>query len=98
MNEWRFLFFTILFQFSVGAFILLEYTRANALSDNSLPTDYFKKPYIIIGGTLILSLFFSVFHLGSPFRALYSIANIEDSWLSREILFVGLLLFYSLSA
>jgi Fe-S-cluster-containing dehydrogenase component len=33
---------------------------------------------------------FSLFHLGKPFRAWRAVANIRQSWLSREIFFLGL--------
>lgn len=40
----------------------------------------------------LLASGFSLFHLGKPFRAWRAIANVRNSWISREILFLGLFL------
>ncbi len=49
--------------------------------------------FILLG---IVGALLSTFHLGKPFRALRSVANVKSSWLSREILLFTL--FFSLSA
>jgi len=89
MHEWPLLFFTLLFQFSVGAFIFVEYIGIQSGNATSGFSEIHRKAYLISGAALALSLLFSVFHLGSPFRALNSLLNLESSWLSREIFFVS---------
>ncbi|MFO7681792.1 MAG: DmsC/YnfH family molybdoenzyme membrane anchor subunit [Chloroflexota bacterium] len=88
-REWALIIFTILGQMSVGAFVVLGFVHffamrkagaeeADRLSDRAL---------LAIGPVLILGMFASLFHLGNPLNAYKAIANIETSWLSREILF-----------
>lgn len=80
--------FTVLAQMSVGAFVVLGvinvlarlagYSTA-AIDEISDPAAY------AIGGTLVLGLIASVFHMHDVFHVLYVFRHIDSSWLSREI-------------
>jgi len=43
----------------------------------------------------ISAMIFSIFHLGHPLKAAQSLNNLSSSWLSREILFMLLFLFFN---
>lgn len=88
-KEWALIIFTVLAQMSVGSFVVLGFihflTRRSAgteaadrMSDRAL---------LAIGPVLILAMIASLFHLGNPLNAPRAIANLANSWLSREILF-----------
>jgi anaerobic dimethyl sulfoxide reductase subunit C (anchor subunit) len=73
---------------SVGTFVVLGIVNtlarrkygvkaADTLSDRAL---------LAIGPVIILAFIASLFHLGSPLAAYRAVANLGNSWLSREIL------------
>jgi anaerobic dimethyl sulfoxide reductase subunit B (iron-sulfur subunit) len=72
--------FTLLVQMAVGAFWAAQWmTEAIPLI-----------PYLLIGACLGLGGFFSFAHLGAKRNAWRAPFHLKKSWLSREILFVGL--------
>jgi Fe-S-cluster-containing dehydrogenase component len=73
-NEWPLVFFTLIFAFLSGWIYAFE-------SEESIILKFI---FIASG---VLGILLSTFHLGKPFRASNSIANLRTSWLSREILF-----------
>jgi anaerobic dimethyl sulfoxide reductase subunit C (anchor subunit) len=88
VREWALIAFTILTQMSVGAFVVLGVVhffalqragqeQADRLSDRAL---------LAIGPVIVLALVVSLFHLGNPLNAYRAVANLDTSWLSREIL------------
>ncbi len=88
VREWSLIAFTILSQMSVGAFVVLGFVHffaarkageaeADRLSDRAL---------LAIGPVIVLALLVSLFHLGNPLNAYRAVANVGQSWLSREIL------------
>jgi len=88
IREWALIAFTILSQMSVGAFVVLGLVHffaarkageaeADRLSDRAL---------LAMGPVVVLALVVSLFHLGNPLNAYRAVANIGQSWLSREIL------------
>lgn len=81
--------FTVLAQMSVGAFIVLGVinvlarlrgTSTAVLDEVSDPAAY------AIGGTLILGLGASMFHMNDVFNVLNVFRHFDSSWLSREII------------
>lgn len=89
VKEWALIAFTILTQMSVGAFVVMGIVHlfvarkagreeADRMSERVL---------VAIGGTLILGMVASLFHLGNIFDAPKSLNNLGSSWLSREIVF-----------
>lgn len=88
VGNWSLVAFTILSQMSVGTFLVLGgihfFARrkagakaADQLSDRAL---------MAIGPVIILAFIASLFHLGNPLNAYRAVANLDTSWLSREIL------------
>lgn len=72
--------FTLLAQIAVGAFWAAQWMT------ESIPLI----PYLLIGACLGLGGFFSFAHLGAKRNAWRAPFHLKKSWLSREILFVGL--------
>ncbi|NVO09528.1 MAG: 4Fe-4S binding protein [Bacteroidales bacterium] len=79
-HEWPLVFFTLIFAFLSGWIYAFESATSIMLKS-------------LFVATSILAILLSTFHLGKPFRASHSIANLKTSWLSREILFC--VLFFS---
>ena len=92
-NDWSLIFFTLLAQLSVGVvvfFTVLFY--ANSQQFNGLQSaGVFKSPVFIALLAIAIATFISFFHLGHPAHAFHSVNNLGNSWLSKEILGVGLL-------
>jgi anaerobic dimethyl sulfoxide reductase subunit C (anchor subunit) len=88
LREWALIIFTILAQMSVGAFCVLGLVHAYALRKyGSEEADRLSdRALLAIGPVLVLGIAASFLHLGNPLNAPRAIANVADSWLSREIL------------
>lgn len=82
-DERPLVFFTLLAQMAVGAFI--------TLGGFALPLAAYaaRLPVFGVGLVMLAALLASLLHLGSPQRAYRAIANWRTSWLSREILSAG---------
>lgn len=91
MHEWPLLIFTLVMQASIGCLVISTLCTFRILSgiDNKLTIDIIKTPLFLAFGLGIIGSFASVFHLGNPFHAIYSVLNVTYSWMSREILFTG---------
>lgn len=89
--------FTALAQAAVGMvllFLFLPVRATNTIASDNIICDRLSRP----GGFALavalvlfgLGVLFSFLHLSDPLISFYSITNLKTSWLSREILFVGL--------
>ena len=88
VHEWALVAFTILSQMSVGTFLVLGvvhfFARRSAGAETTEQlTDI---ALLAIGPVIILAFIASLFHLGNPLNAYRAVANLDSSWLSREIL------------
>jgi anaerobic dimethyl sulfoxide reductase subunit C (anchor subunit) len=83
-REWPLIGFTLLTQTAVGAFWALAGAEAYFGAEGPVFLDGRALFVILVlaGAGPLLSLF----HLGKPFRAPNALANLGESWLSREIL------------
>lgn len=96
VREWALIAFTILSQMAVGSFIVLGVVHFFAARKwGEAEADRFSdRALLAIGPVLVLGTLASLFHLGNPANAYRAIANLGNSWLSREIftnlLFIGL--------
>ena len=95
-RDWSLVFFTTLSQWSVGIIVCL--TWLTCFSDN---VAIFIKTGLSPGNPVLLALLLigvattsSFLHLGNPSNAPKALNNLSGSWLSREILAIGI---YSLS-
>lgn len=96
-DNWPLIVFTLVMQFSVGVILLYDLFLLVpvALKKERLPLRFqlFVLVALITAG---IGIVFSLLHLGTPANAMKTLSNLNNSWLSREILFVliysGLLL------
>jgi anaerobic dimethyl sulfoxide reductase subunit B (iron-sulfur subunit) len=90
-GETSLLIFTFLAQTAIGAFWAAQWmfiTLWNLVQfDSRLLV---RIPYLIIGACLGIGGFSSFAHLGKKSNAWRALTNLNKSWLSREILYVGL--------
>jgi len=83
--------FTLLGQMAVGAFLATQWIYkplSGLISDDVMLLELL--PYILIGACLGLAVFFSFAHLGTKRNAWRVLSHLRKSWLSREVLFLGL--------
>lgn len=92
MKKLSLILFTIFSQMAVGAFCVLWGLQLNYSSqlETTLLEHITLAPLLIAVATMVMSLLFSLLHLGSPTIAYKAIINLRSSWLSREILFAVL--------
>ncbi|WP_407310103.1 dimethyl sulfoxide reductase anchor subunit family protein [Desulfosporosinus sp. SB140] len=89
-EEWPLMMFTLISQLAIGSFIILVFVRAFlAKQDAPMAMKLTNPGFKAVGALMVLSLVFSLFHLGTPSGAYRSILNLGSSWLSREILTAG---------
>lgn len=84
-NEWSLVLFTLLVQTSVGLLVVSEAAR---LADGpSRPLLSWQNPLACAFSGLGLLL--SLTHLGTPLHSVFTVLNLGNSWLSREIMATG---------
>lgn len=93
-NEWSLIGFTLISQLSVGFIFLanISYFLNNSMSS----AIWWKSPELLILILLGIAGLISLLHLGNPVNAPKSINNLSSSWISREILALGVLVFFLL--
>ncbi len=85
-RDWSLVFFTVLTQAAVGAFLVLQalrYLEPRRGAREGLPL-----PSVL--AVLSAGLLAALFHLATPLQAARAIVNFPTSWLSREIVFGSL--------
>lgn len=94
-TEWPLIIFTLFTQMAVGTYMVLVILRSLLAQKADLQTAAKLTNFglLAVGPITAVALLLSLFHLGSPLIAFYSIANLGSSWLSREILFSALFFF-----
>lgn len=78
---WSLVGFTILAQAAAGLMMLCP------LADNKPES---RTPALVAVVLLAVAAVLSMAHLSSPLRSVFTILNVQDSWLSREIVCLGL--------
>jgi len=91
-NDWSLIFFTLLAQISVG--IIIAITVLNFYQPSSLQSFrdgiVIQSPHFIALIALAVATVISFFHLGYPAHAFNAANNLSTSWLSREIMGIGI--------
>ena len=91
-GHWPLVVFTILVQTAVGTFLFTE--GMDAFFSGSLgfitARSFRFRSRLTVLGLSIAAVAASVFHLGKPGNFVHSLSNLKASWLSREILLLGL--------
>lgn len=89
-SEWSLVFFTLLGQFSAGLVFCLLVFRISGLQHKISYSDKILKSGIYIAtASMIIALVISFLHLSAPLSSVYALSNLNQSWLSREILMVS---------
>ena len=86
MGERSLVAFTLLVQTACGALIGLAGVQLLGSSDVLGPLSF-----VVVGLLLLVAAVVSTLHLGAPRRALNAARNLRHSWLSREIVCLGLM-------
>ncbi len=90
-SETSLIVFTLLAQMAVGAFWSAQWMFTLLWNLVEFDAWLFRLvPYLIIGACLGIGGFFSFAHLGAKRNAWRALTHLRKSWLSREILYVGL--------
>lgn len=90
-GEWALILFTLLVQTAVGAYIFAGLTQLklkHKLEKEKLHA-VLSPVYYGVGILIALGMVASITHLGTPTNAPNAILNLGSSWLSREIMFLG---------
>jgi anaerobic dimethyl sulfoxide reductase subunit B (iron-sulfur subunit) len=91
LEEFPLIAFTLIAQMAVGAFVIMNWMFGMfwaLIQSDAMP--YQLITLLIIGAMIGVSGMFSFAHLGTKKNAWRGIMHLKKSWLSREILFVGL--------
>ena len=90
-NEWPLVAFTIIAQLALGMLLVCLGLNGYLVSKAGLEIagDVARHVVFIAAPLLILSLFFSLLHLGTPGKAVKTVRNLGSSWLSREAFLMG---------
>jgi anaerobic dimethyl sulfoxide reductase subunit C len=88
-NQWSLIVFTLIMQLSVGIILLYDLFLLVpvALKKEKLPLR-FRLVLLVALILAVIGMVFSILHLGNPSAAVKTLANLNNSWLSREILLV----------
>ncbi len=91
-NDWSLIIFTLLTQMSVGIILVLTvlYFYPQSSLQPFCEGIVILSPHFIALAAIVLATFISFLHLGYPANAFNAANNFASSWLSREILGIGL--------
>lgn len=84
-SDWSLVLFTVLVQSAVGIVVITEAARLFAGANGSTLRWQTPVACVMTGIGLVMSLS----HLGTPMHSVFTIMNLGNSWLSREILSVS---------
>lgn len=85
-HEYSLIFFTVLAQTAVGAYLLIS-ARALIKGHDVDQINSYKVPMFVLWAIMGLGFLFSLTHLGSPLRAFNSFNQLGSAWLSNEVFF-----------
>jgi len=90
-SETPLILFTLLGQMAVGGCWAMQWLFNFIWLANDSPNIYFRGiPIIVVGFSLVLAVLVSFLHLGAKHNAWRTLGNLGKSWLSREILLLGI--------
>ncbi len=90
-NEWPLVAFTIMAQLALGMLVVCPGLNGYLVSKAGveIAAEVAKHVVFMAAPLLIISLFFSLLHLGAPGKAVKAVRNLGSSWLSREAFLMG---------
>ena len=90
-SQWPLVAFTIIAQLALGMLLVCLGLNAYLVSKAGveIAREVARQVVFIAAPLLIISLFFSLLHLGTPGKAVKAVRNLGSSWLSREAFLMG---------
>ena len=88
LHEWPLVLFTLTVQLAVGLHLAFLATLSLLRAGHPAGSPGREGPFLLVGVLVAASLAVSLLHLGAPMSAVHALSNLEESWLSREILMV----------
>ncbi|MFB3852315.1 MAG: dimethyl sulfoxide reductase anchor subunit family protein [Vicinamibacterales bacterium] len=85
LRDWSLVAFTLLMQTSVGILLVVAALPLVAGRQAASPANRLAGPVAVATVAGIAALAISLLHLGRPLQAWLAVANVQRSWLSREI-------------
>lgn len=85
-HEYSLIFFTVLAQTAVGAYLLIS-ARSLVMGFDEEKINSYKMPMFALWVIMGVGFLFSITHLGSPLRAFNSFNQLGSAWLSNEVFF-----------
>ncbi len=85
-HEYSLIFFTVLAQTAVGAYLLVS-ARVLVKGHDVDQISSYKVPMFVLWVIMGVGFLFSLTHLGSPLRAFNSFNQLGSAWLSNEVFF-----------
>jgi anaerobic dimethyl sulfoxide reductase subunit B (iron-sulfur subunit) len=100
LREWSLVCFTLMIQMAAGLAICLGAARwwLSRAGDGETLSELHSVGMPLVAAITAAAIGLSLLHLGRPSQMLRASTNLRSSWLSREILLVGLFLFLGLWA
>lgn len=90
-HEWSLVLFTVLVQMAAGAMLLAPVVAMAGPAACPRARSISRGVALVAAPVMVASLLLSLLHLGTPLNAPKTLLHLGNSWLSREILFTGLL-------
>ncbi|MGD2121493.1 MAG: dimethyl sulfoxide reductase anchor subunit [Gemmatimonadota bacterium] len=88
LHEWPLVLFTLTVQLAVGLLLASLAAKSLLRAGHRAESPVGEGPFLLVGVLMAAALAVSILHLGSPMSAVFSLSNLDESWLSREILAV----------
>ena len=88
-HAWSLVFFTVLGQMGAGLYLVHKLVLSYGRFFNSGIQLNSKRLLMISVVISVIAFIISFSHLGNPRNVIFALANIKNSWLSREILFLA---------
>ncbi len=90
-NEWSLIVFTLLSQICIGLILLFSFFQiSNNFNPDLTTVSKLKFPELPVLIAIGIAMLVSLLHLGAPKNAINSLNNIGFSWISKEILAIGI--------
>ena len=88
LHEWPLVLFTLTVQLAVGLLFAFLAAKSLVWAGHRQERPSGEGPFLLVGVLMAAALAISILHLGAPMSGVFSLSNLDQSWLSSEILAV----------